>query len=106
MNKLRPVERAYIAGFFDGEGCVHFQKRAGRPIFVMTQRTPEVMQKIHSMLGCGNLYVQHRTDGNSPVMWKLSMRREEDMCDFIRAISRYSVVKREKLLEAKRWLKD
>jgi intein-encoded DNA endonuclease-like protein len=100
-------EAAYISGFFDGEGCVHFRKHEdGRPIFIMTQRTSEVMEWIFETLGYGNLYVQQRTDGNSPFMYKLSIRRVADMRRFANAVLPYSIVKREKLELALKWLDD
>jgi hypothetical protein len=70
----------------------------------MTQRTSEVLQWIHDTIGYGNLWVQHRTDGNSEWMWKLSIRRRQHIEWFIDSILEFSIVKQDKLDQAQEWL--
>ena len=103
MNTLRPVERAYIAGFFDGEGCItHYSNKRGRPRISMGQKEPEVLHRIQTMLGYGN--VRSYSPSNSlHRYWRLDIAREEWMKHFINTVLPYSIVKRKKLREAKRW---
>lgn len=99
VNNLRPVERAYIAGFFDGEGCVHFMKnRGGKPRVSLTQKDPEVLHKIQGLLGCGGISPQGE-------YWQFQVYSLDDTWDFVNLILKYSVVKRKILLEARRRLK-
>jgi intein-encoded DNA endonuclease-like protein len=103
-NPLTEAQAGYIAGFFDGEGSVILiqRKAKGYPRFTMCQRTPEVLERIQGMLGYGNLHSDVRDGGGT--MWKLTINRREHKLHFIRYILPYSIVKREKLEQAKAWL--
>src|SRR5215475_5687920 len=102
MNELRPVERAYIAGFFDGEGCVHF--RNGRPHLSIAQKDPAVLHKIQGMLGYGSIFQPQGMDKHRyEHAWRLTITRDVYTYHFVRMIYKYSVVKRKKLALARRW---
>jgi intein-encoded DNA endonuclease-like protein len=105
MNEIRPVDRAYIAGFFDGEGCItSYSNKRGRPRISMSQNDPEVLHRIQKILGYGN--VRSYQTSSSTTHWRLDIAREEWMRHFITTILKYSVVKRKKLQEAKRWFEE
>ena len=68
MNKLTELEKAHLAGFFDGDGCITIlrdKRRAGdknrSPAFRLhvsiTQCNYYYMQFIREKLGFGRLYV-------------------------------------------------
>src|SRR4051794_25612322 len=98
MTNLRPIDRAYIAGFFDGEGCVTFRDRfGGRPWMSITQKDPKVLQHIQSLLGCGRLHPKDKGQ-----CWRLIFTSKADMELLIEVIYRYTIVKRRILARAKR----
>jgi hypothetical protein len=71
----------------------------------MGQKEPEVLHRIQKMLGYGNVRSYHspKTEG---LVWRLDIAREEWMRHFILAVLPYSIVKRKKLREAKRWFES
>lgn len=65
---MTPEDAAWVAGLFEGEGCVsvHFPNKRKRPypsVYVgMTDL--DVLQKFHKTLGRGNLIGPHTRQGN------------------------------------------
>jgi hypothetical protein len=61
IKKLTEIERAYLAGFFDGEGCVASRKedsrsKAGAHIQIsMSQKNPEVLIYLQGLTNIGSL---------------------------------------------------
>lgn len=74
MNSINESEKAYIAGFLDGDGCINaqlvrrheyrllFQVQLSITFFQSTKRHWFLLQ-LHKLLGCG--YVRKRYDGIS-----------------------------------------
>lgn len=92
MNELSPIEKAYIAGFFDGDGCVTFRKtRTQRPKLIITQKDPEVLFKIQGMLGYGRAV--HTKAGH----WELRITAKAEVWHFAASMAKYSIVKRKLL---------
>lgn len=85
---------AYIAGFFDGEGCVAAKRQRGpkRRIYLrIGQKHPEVLHLIQTELGYGS--VHQRRDG----LHILNITGRKNTTDFIQRILPYAVVKRSQL---------
>jgi len=97
---MTKAEKAYIAGFFDGEGCVSMTNAHPRLIF--SQRDPTVLKWIQEKLGYGNLGVNHRQGLDDGDCWKLSIHRTALVHQFCCDIGPYCHVKRKKLRQAKR----
>jgi hypothetical protein len=103
VNELRPVQRAYIAGFFDGEGCVHRRKPNGRPILVFYQREPDILLWIQKTLGYGRFLHQVRESGET---WRLVIQKHEEALALVNAMLKYSHVKKAQLRSCKSWLEE
>lgn len=65
MNELTEVEKAYLAGFFDGEGCVSLRtmfdkKKSKTPSYqvevVISQNDLATLQELQQLAGIGNVY--------------------------------------------------
>lgn len=81
------MNRAYLAGFFDGEGCVYLLPR-GRTIQVsLTQKKPQVLYLVQQEFG-GKVTLHSR----GCYRWRCNGRPES--LKFLRAIRPYSIVKR------------
>jgi hypothetical protein len=104
MNNLRPIHRAYIAGVFDGEGCITFRKDShGRPRISIGQKDPEVLLWIQETLGFGHVR-SYQPSQSSNLQWRFDLANGDDCLRFIEVVYKYSIVKRAKLAKAKRWL--
>jgi hypothetical protein len=66
MNALNETEKAYLAGFMDGEGCVAIlRQRSGKSIsmtyklvVILVQADRPMLQGLVETLGCGKIYSQ------------------------------------------------
>jgi hypothetical protein len=64
MNTLTETEKAYIAGFVDGEGCISIARQkkfrsislSYSLVFTITQADKTVLEYICSILGIGKIY--------------------------------------------------
>ena len=96
-NELRilPLDLAYIAGFFDGEGCIAgYITESKHPIvkIIIGQRRPETLFWIKETLGMGGIYKNPR--GSS--CWRIGSKK--DVKKFISLILPYSKDKKKQLL--------
>lgn len=61
-------ERAWAAGFFEGEGCVMFrtygEKKAGKMNIKISQVDPEVLERFKAFAGMGSVYGPHSHTNN------------------------------------------
>jgi hypothetical protein len=95
---------AFISGFFDGEGAViayRNKKYANHEHYVLTigQKERMVLDEIQAFIGCGSVYA--RTDCHI-----LKVSDHEVQARFISNILPFSIVKRTKLEEARRFIDD
>jgi hypothetical protein len=94
MNKLNETDKAYIAGFFDGEGCISISKyqREGRnktPVYslqvVIAQKGVDVLHDLQFLTGVGALHERHKYHPGT-YEWRLS---PNDALDFLTEILPY-----------------
>lgn len=83
-------EWAYIAGLFDGEGCVYRRLRSGHSHRIqISQSTPEVLEWVRNCLGYGKIYGPY---ARNQYTWTLGQRKL--IGHFARGVLPYSIVKR------------
>jgi hypothetical protein len=70
----------------------------------MSQNNPEVLHRIQKTLGYGNVRSYNTT--SNTIHWRLDIAREEWMKHFIGVVLKYSIVKKQQLKEAQRWLRE
>lgn len=94
MLTVSETDAAYIAGFFDGEGCVTHQWRNNSPSISLrfAQKNPKVLEHIQGILGCGKLY-PHGASGS----WVLGIFGKDEIRRVIKIIYPYSKVKKRQL---------
>ena len=94
---LSPVERAYIAGYFDGEGSVGlYPKKSGFALKVtIAQRKPEVLLWLHSLFGGAFVTVLRPERGNT--YYELRLESRELVLPLLRIIAPYVKEKREQV---------
>lgn len=69
IKPLTETEKAYLAGFFDGEGCIHIGKHQSKdtptPIYnlyvVIAQTNRAIIDEMLEMIGLGSIHVYKRT---------------------------------------------
>jgi hypothetical protein len=106
MNKLTEIQKAYIAGFIDGEGCITVVKnkkilsRHGFSFqvrIIITNSNLEVLETIKNYIGIGSLRENLKWCGYKK-NWKPIHRLEISSLkgkDLLREILPYLIVKRE-----------
>lgn len=93
---LSPTELAYLAGFFDGEGCVGIKKPSKKrgqhaPYVTVSQLRPEVLQRFKAAFG-GNIRFAHRCGKNG--IWAWQTTGMKGVIPFLDQIEPYLLVKR------------
>ena len=88
------LSNEYIAGFFDGEGCIVLTKN-GQCKVIVVQKTIEILRLIQVQFG-GSIYKRKATKigGESCA---LQFSKKETMLRFLEAIRPHCVVKRDKV---------
>lgn len=93
---MKPITPQYLAGFFDGEGCVspRQESRTGlwHPSISIAQSRPYILELIQEELGFGNVRGRKTRD-----LYHLSIRGRENIEELVRMLDPYSIVKKEQL---------
>lgn len=99
--------RSYVAGFFDGEGCVTFQayykkgKYEKYPRIVMqiniTQTSKEVLEYIQKEFG-GSIHFKKSKNINHKSCYKLVLTNRENMKFFLENIVEFCIVKHDDII--------
>ena len=117
MHKLSIAQRAYIAGFLDGDGSIYVRLKPNKDyrygfqiapyiVFFQSNKGREKFEKLCSVMGIG--YIRERNDG----ILEYVINRQAEIQTFLKAIYPYLVLKREqaklmlKILEKKKMVKS
>jgi len=105
---LSEVEKAYIAGFFDGEGHISISKKKPKPprwknpsyklVAIITNTDKSVLNFIKSKFEIGKIYGPYRSSGfkpNGKPLYQLHFTGK-NCKKFLKAIFPYLCVKRER----------
>ncbi len=99
-TNLRKADLAYMAGFFDGEGCINLARRTKRGkrcrIHISISNTNEwVIQWFHFNFG-GSIVFEDRTSENPnwQNVWRWSITSGQQALRFLQAISPYLILKK------------
>lgn len=92
---------AYIAGYFDGEGCISLTK-SGKPRVNITNTHLESLKEIQKYMelkinGKTNIYVKHNK--NKPC-YSLVFSQGRTILGFLNKVKPYSIVKKIKVMNA------
>ncbi len=100
--KFSSTQRAYIAGFLDGDGSVYVRAKpndtyrygyqiAPSIILFQSEKSAEAFDSLHAMLGLG--YIRKRKDG----ILELTINKIDEIEQFITLAKPYSLFKRRQL---------
>lgn len=95
----------YIAGFFDGEGSVVIQKNRAkylRIIITVPNTDLNVLQEMKEFTNLGNIYKVTKRQEHWKDAWVWIIQRRFEVIHFIDTIKKYTLVKKEKLIKAKK----
>ncbi len=96
MIELAQTDTAWIAGFFDGEGCICITKTSKGYQFVqvlVSQKDPTVLWWMQEKFRMGNVYKKE-------LCHQLAISKQEDVVEFLSALLPYLRVKKGKAEEA------
>jgi intein-encoded DNA endonuclease-like protein len=102
-NKLSATQKAYLAGFLDGDGSVYVRLKPNKDyrfgfqvapyiIFFQSKQDEKKFMKICDLLDCG--YVRERKDG----ILEYTINRKEEIKELVKKLLPYSLLKRDQLL--------
>lgn len=94
MKKVSKIDAAYIAGFFDGEGCISIRdirKAGGHVRITFSQKPPKVLYEIQKIIGFGT--ISKLPTGCHHYTFSCKKRAME----FIQLVLPYARVKKEQL---------
>lgn len=105
MENLTEAEKAYIAGVFDGEGCLGFYLHGKTHAFcvIICNSDARLMNWLSSHLAFGNVEANRSNKGRFPthkLMWQWKITRRQEVKAFLNAILPYAVIKRDQILLA------
>lgn len=105
-------DEAYMAGFFDGEGCITFQKvSSGKhtvtysPMVGVSNNNFELMAELQNKFG-GKLYKRTPKNPNHSVNWFLSFTSRKLMLEFLERIYPFLKSKKPQAETAIKFLKS
>lgn len=98
-ERLTEPERAYLAGLFDGEGCVGYYKRRGNrnkysyvSMVLITQSDFRLMLWLESKIGFGNITSRA---GKKHFEYHWQTNKKSAVVEFLEAIEPYLILKGE-----------
>lgn len=95
IRQLSEEEWAYIAGIFDGDGCVSVNGRWSNYRITITQNGLYLHQWLLTTLGVGNITRRRDDKANS---YRISAQKQ--VYEFLNGVLPYSIVKQEKVRKA------
>lgn len=95
-----PIEIAWAAGLFEGEGCLTKAKRS--PHLNMTQTDGDVMERFHRIVGQGYLSGPHDRPGCKP-FWRWGASGNQAMLVIDLFMPLFGVRRRSRALELLEW---
>ena len=89
VNKLSPVEAAYIAGLFDGEGSLYSNT------FKITQgeRGIQVLYYAKEVIGCGGVTIHRKAQGNWQAVYTYKLRSPKAIENLMLQLKPYLLIK-------------
>ena len=99
-KKITPIQRAYLAGFLDGDGSIYVRLKPNKtykydfqiaPYIVLFQskKAEKLFQKICALVDYG--YLRERKDG----VLEYTINKQKDIIDFLKLIKPYLILKQE-----------
>lgn len=104
MKGISKTDITYIAGFFDGEGCVCTMSSSHRLSISMCQKFPNVLYHIHKIIKLGRVRKRHSYTRLSSTHY-LTITNQKQIKSFIDLILPYSIVKKNQLKVAMKIVK-
>lgn len=96
MNELKETDKAYLAGFVDGEGCITINGHRTREFYtyslrvIITQADRAMLERLRKRTGIGSIY--RNTAERHVWMWAIVGKEAET---FLRAIYPYMDIKKD-----------
>lgn len=73
---MNNTDRAWLAGLYEGEGCCSVRDNSKSVSIIMTTTDKDVIEKVQSIFGSGNVTVQNRPNRKESYQWSVGKRNE------------------------------
>ena len=101
VNALTEVEKAYLAGLIDGEGCFYIAKQTMRETvtftytaqLIITMTCQEVLERIRAITGAGALYFSPSRSEKLAHQYRWVVTNRSDLGRLIRDLLPHFIVK-------------
>jgi hypothetical protein len=107
---LSETEKAYMAGIIDGEGSIimNYNKPKTNPAILVANTHKGVLDWIQEKFTAGGLAVTYRNRHNPKWqdVYQLHIHGVKNVYDILTAIEPYLIIKKEKSIRARKFLKD
>lgn len=95
------IKIAFIAGFFDGEGCVSFRKSKNNngtsfilPAVYITNTNKDILMAIQTFYGFGQINQKKPGNSRSKIHYHYIITKNDDILKFLKTIEPYSIIKK------------
>jgi len=107
MNQLSETQKAWLAGFIDGEGYIGttFQRKKEtkhsaaspryHPYLIIVNTDKKVLLYIKELIGDGRLYILNKTSGNKRESFQYKLTKMNALLTVLEAVLPYLRVKQE-----------
>ena len=95
MHKVSEIDKAYLAGLIDGEGCIGVSIKSNKSLQVALEvcmTTPAPLRWAHHITGCGNVYKCKVVSNHRPT-YKWVVGNNTESGDVVRSMLPYLKVK-------------
>jgi len=101
LNKISEVDKAYIAGIVDGEGCIGYYNanpdKEGTPYchpsINVTNTNKEVIEWLHKITGIGRASEIRFNDGKRRTAYQWQLAKKQQVRQFLEVIRPYLRIK-------------
>lgn len=105
MNKLSEIEKAWLAGFIDGEGYIGitFQLKKEtksqasspryHPYLIIVNTNRYALEQISTIIGDGCVYIAHKTNGKHKESYQYKLTKMDPLMAVLRDIAPFLKIK-------------
>ena len=102
---MTEIQVAWLAGLFEGEGCIYLRKKDGSPVLLISMTDEDIICRVYATTGVG--YVNYREPIGKKSVWRWSVQKWSDVGNILETLLPLLGIRRaEKARIALLWLQE
>jgi len=97
------LSAGYIAGLFDGEGSLYYDRINKHYVVEIVNTNLEVLEMIREQLNMGRIFIDKRKEKK---VYHLRIRKQSDVKRFVEMVKDECIIKRARIEEYLQWLNN